>query len=228
MTVRLLKSVDRGDAGMAQRCEELRLPLEASQPLGILRQMRRQRLDRDEAIEPRIEGQMHLSHPPAAELAFDSEGANGAGAVHAERREAASSGLRRFRHELVLHDMLASRKRLRRTDILDRSRRAEVFLAVGISMRLAKRLAAGTDDVVPDERDATRWCARKDMPSDERLRRIGNAFRPHAGDAEVVEPAGDLSIGSALRAVLPGIAAFVIMDLRDRSRGESERVNRDA
>ncbi len=51
---------------MIQRREELRLALEARQPIGIAGEEVGQDLERDVAPEPRVAGAKHLSHAAGA------------------------------------------------------------------------------------------------------------------------------------------------------------------
>ncbi len=63
----ILDAEDRGDSGVAERCEHPRLALEAREPLGVLRQVLGQHLDRDVAAEARIPRAVHLAHAADAE-----------------------------------------------------------------------------------------------------------------------------------------------------------------
>ena len=60
---------------MVEDSRGLRFLLEAAQPVGVLREGRRQHLDRDLAAEARILRAVHLAHPPGADLAEDLVGA---------------------------------------------------------------------------------------------------------------------------------------------------------
>ena len=59
-----------------------RLALESSQPLGVLRQMLGQRLDRHRAVELRVAAQIDDAHAAATDLAFEGVGADLGGLVH--------------------------------------------------------------------------------------------------------------------------------------------------
>ena len=56
----LLEPVDRGDVGMIQRRERLRLALEPRQAFGVSCERVRQDLDRDLAIQLRVRRPIHL------------------------------------------------------------------------------------------------------------------------------------------------------------------------
>jgi hypothetical protein len=68
---RLFERVDGGDIGMVERGQELRLALEPREPLGIAGDGRRENLDRDLSLEPRVLGDIDDSHAAALELARD-------------------------------------------------------------------------------------------------------------------------------------------------------------
>ncbi len=67
LAIRLLEAVDGGDAGVVERREQLRLAAEASQPLGVLRHLGREHLQRHFAPELRVGGAVHLAHAARAE-----------------------------------------------------------------------------------------------------------------------------------------------------------------
>ena len=67
--------VDGGDVGVVEDAGGLRLLLESAQPVRVLREGRRQHLDRDLAPEARILRAVDLAHPPGADLAEDFVGA---------------------------------------------------------------------------------------------------------------------------------------------------------
>ena len=66
--------VERADVRMRELRDRLRLPLEPLANLGGGRQMLRQHLDRDGALEPRVPRLVDLSHPPGAERRQDLVG----------------------------------------------------------------------------------------------------------------------------------------------------------
>jgi hypothetical protein len=57
---------------MVQRGEGTGLPIEAGQPLGVLRNRRRQDLDGDLAVEVRVGRPVHLAHSTFAKLVDDA------------------------------------------------------------------------------------------------------------------------------------------------------------
>ncbi|HXV65296.1 MAG TPA: hypothetical protein VEK15_31665 [Vicinamibacteria bacterium] len=69
---RALESELVGDVGMVERREKLRLALEASEPLSVLGERRRQHLDGDVAAERRVRRSVHLAHAACAEPFGDS------------------------------------------------------------------------------------------------------------------------------------------------------------
>ncbi len=69
--VDLVDAEDRGHVGMVQRREDLRLALEATEPLVVVGQLLGQHLDRDLAIEAGVLGSVDLAHPPGSERAED-------------------------------------------------------------------------------------------------------------------------------------------------------------
>ncbi len=64
-----LEAMERRDVGVVEGGEDSSFALEPRQPLGIVRQLRGQDLDRDLAPEPRVAGAVHLAHPAPAERA---------------------------------------------------------------------------------------------------------------------------------------------------------------
>jgi hypothetical protein len=61
---RLLEPVHLRDVRMIERREDLRLPLEAREPLRVGRQRLGEHLDRDLAIEPGVARPVDLAHAP--------------------------------------------------------------------------------------------------------------------------------------------------------------------
>ena len=70
--VLLADIVDGADVGVVQRRCGARLAAESGQGLGIFREVRRQELQRDEALQPRILGFVHDAHSAAAQLLDDA------------------------------------------------------------------------------------------------------------------------------------------------------------
>ncbi len=64
--------VDGADAGVIERRCRACLALESSQGVGILRELRRQELHGDEALQPRILRLVDHAHPPGAQLLDDA------------------------------------------------------------------------------------------------------------------------------------------------------------
>ena len=89
---RLLEAVDRGDVGVVERREHLRLAPESGQPLGILRHRLGKDLDRDVAVEFGVPRPVHLPHPARSERRDDLVGAeprsSGEGHVRPKRTTA--------------------------------------------------------------------------------------------------------------------------------------------
>ena len=81
VTVGLFKAVDRADAGVVERRQDLRFTLEAGESVGVLGEMRGKSLDRNLAVQSGVEREVDLPHAPPAEFAFDLEWADG-GWVH--------------------------------------------------------------------------------------------------------------------------------------------------
>ena len=71
---RFLETVDRRNVGMVQRREDLGLPLEPRQPLGILRHRLWQHLDRHLAVQLPVLRPVHLPHASRAERRQDLVG----------------------------------------------------------------------------------------------------------------------------------------------------------
>jgi hypothetical protein len=67
----LVETVNRTDVSVVQRGEELGFALEACEPIGVLRERARQRLDRNLTAELRISGAVNLAHPAGTERADD-------------------------------------------------------------------------------------------------------------------------------------------------------------
>ncbi len=55
--------VQRADIRMRELRDRPCLALEAAAKIGVFRQMRRQNLDRDDAIESDVAGAIHVAHP---------------------------------------------------------------------------------------------------------------------------------------------------------------------
>jgi hypothetical protein len=64
----VVQTVNRGDSRVVQRGQQLRLALQAGQPVGVAGQHRRQDLDRHLTIECRVEGPPDHTHPARADL----------------------------------------------------------------------------------------------------------------------------------------------------------------
>jgi hypothetical protein len=73
--VRLLDAVDRRDVRVVERGEQLRLALEAGEPLRVGANRLRQHLDRHLAPQARVARAVDLTHPPGAEGSEDLIGA---------------------------------------------------------------------------------------------------------------------------------------------------------
>ncbi len=69
--VRFLDGVDRHDVRVIQRRERFRLALEAGPPLLAIREIVRQHLESDLAVELGILGEIDVSHPARTELLQD-------------------------------------------------------------------------------------------------------------------------------------------------------------
>ena len=63
--------VERADVRMIERRHGVRLAVEAGAQLGVGGELRRQHLDRDRAIEPRIARAVDLAHPAGADRRDD-------------------------------------------------------------------------------------------------------------------------------------------------------------
>ena len=72
---RALEAVDVGDVRVVEGRQQLRLALEAGEPLGILREVGGQHLDGDVAAEPGVARSIHLAHAAGAERRDDLVGA---------------------------------------------------------------------------------------------------------------------------------------------------------
>jgi len=68
----VLDAVDGGDVALVQRRQQLGFAFEAAQPLGILRQLGREQLDRHLAIELAVDRLPHHAHPALADLLDES------------------------------------------------------------------------------------------------------------------------------------------------------------
>ena len=107
--------MDRDDVGVVERRRRARLLLEALQAVRVLRERRRQHLDRDLAPEPRVLRPVDLSHPAGAERREDLVGAElcAGGERHRVPRDSKSRrGLslpRTFRG--AIHERKPSRRR---------------------------------------------------------------------------------------------------------------------
>ncbi len=69
----LVHLVDGDDVAMVELGERACLDLEAAQPLAVLGQLRRQHLDGDVSLQPRVPGPVHGTHPTPADLREDSK-----------------------------------------------------------------------------------------------------------------------------------------------------------
>jgi len=58
-----VEPVERRDVRVVQRCQELRFPLEASEPLFVTGELFGQDFDGDVALQLRIDGTVDLTHP---------------------------------------------------------------------------------------------------------------------------------------------------------------------
>src|SRR5262249_35276463 len=72
----LFDPVDRGDVRMIQRRQESRLALESRQRIRILRQRRRQRLDRDLPPQAWVGRAIDIAHPSRSQRIHDLVGAD--------------------------------------------------------------------------------------------------------------------------------------------------------
>ena len=61
------KPIDRGDVGMIERGQHLRLALEAGPVIGVIGQCRRQHLDGDVAVKLGVARAIHLAHAALAD-----------------------------------------------------------------------------------------------------------------------------------------------------------------
>ena len=68
---RLLEAVDRGDVGMIQRRERLRLAFEPRETIGVSGKCVRQNLDRHLSTQRRVGRPIHLAHPTFADRRGD-------------------------------------------------------------------------------------------------------------------------------------------------------------
>src|SRR5262245_39028585 len=59
--------VNSQDVRMIGRARRRRLALEAEQPFVVIRELRRQQLERDPAMQPFVFGQIYLAHPASAQ-----------------------------------------------------------------------------------------------------------------------------------------------------------------
>ena len=69
----IFEAVNAADVRMIERREDLRLALEAGEPIRITRKGRWQYLNRDVAIELGVVRAIHLAHAADAEQAIDAE-----------------------------------------------------------------------------------------------------------------------------------------------------------
>ena len=81
LAVRLLRRIDRHDAGMIERCNRVRLALEPLATFRVVCDSGRQDLDRHQPIQSRVARSVHLSHATGAEIAEDFIGAETAAGV---------------------------------------------------------------------------------------------------------------------------------------------------
>jgi hypothetical protein len=73
--VAVLETVQGRDAGMVEGGEDARLLPQASEPLGLARELVGQRLEGDLAMQFRVAGAVDLAHAPGAEPGHDLVGA---------------------------------------------------------------------------------------------------------------------------------------------------------
>ena len=97
LAVRLVEAVDRGDVRVVERGEQVRLAPEAREALFVPRELGRQHLDRDLAVELGVARAEHFAHPPGAEGGGDLVGPEtlAGGEAHARRDSFGLSGKRR-------------------------------------------------------------------------------------------------------------------------------------
>ena len=112
--VRLFEAVDRGDMGMIERGEHLRLPLEPGDALGVWSAAIRQDLDRDVATELRVARAIDFAHPARAERRDDLVGA-----------KANTSGEGRARRSVVQIAAGGGRSRKLRSEASQRQQRLD-------------------------------------------------------------------------------------------------------
>ena len=72
LPVLLANVVNRADVGVVQRRCSLRFALKACERLRVAGNILRQELKGDEAMQPRVLGFIHHTHPPAAQLLDDA------------------------------------------------------------------------------------------------------------------------------------------------------------
>ena len=72
LTVDVIDLVDRADVRVVQRRGGARLALKAFQCDTVLRDLRRQELQRDITVESGVVGAIHHTHPPRADLRDDA------------------------------------------------------------------------------------------------------------------------------------------------------------
>jgi len=72
----LFDAEQRDDVGVIERCDGLRLALEAGETLAVVGEVRRQRLDRHLALEARVAREVNLAHPAGAQQAEDLVGSD--------------------------------------------------------------------------------------------------------------------------------------------------------
>jgi hypothetical protein len=74
--VLLLPAVDAGEVGVVELGERAGLAFEAFQAGRVRGELRREGVDRDGAVQPRVGGEIHHAHAAATEFAGDSRGAD--------------------------------------------------------------------------------------------------------------------------------------------------------
>ena len=67
-TVGFFESIDRGNVGVIQRCEQASLALESSHPLTVAHETLGKHFDRDVALQFGIPRAVDLTHPAASKL----------------------------------------------------------------------------------------------------------------------------------------------------------------
>src|SRR5262245_47004888 len=86
LTIGLGEVIDRGDVGMIQGSDGLRLTMESRDAIGILRMRGRQNLDGDLSIELGVLGSVDLAHATCPEQIKDFKGAESRAGCEAQAR----------------------------------------------------------------------------------------------------------------------------------------------